>query len=159
MQSRENLISGLSVVTMNTESDLIRKFKSIERLFIGAKTGGERDAAADALERIKKRLEDFKESDPPVEYKFSLSNDWSRQLFTALLRRYGIKPFRYHRQRYTTIMARVPKSFVDDVLWPEFEKFDNTLREHIDEITSNIISKAIFNDTSEAVVEEQKLIS
>ena len=53
-------------------------------------------------------------------------------------------------------MASVPKSFVDDVLWPEFEKFDKILQEHIDEITSDIISKAIFKDTSEVTVKQEK---
>jgi len=141
---------------MNTEADLIRKFESIERLFIGAITDGEQSAAAEAMGRIKKRLEELEKSDPPVEYKFTLSNTWSRKLLSALLRRYDIKPYRYHRQRYTTVMARVPKGFVDNILWPEFEKLDSVLQEHIEEITSSIISKAVFKDTSEAVVEESK---
>ncbi len=141
---------------MSTEADLIRKFESIERLFIGAITDGEQSAAAEAMARIKKRLEEFEKSDPPVEYKFTLSNTWSRRLLSALLRRYGIKPYRYHRQRYTTVVARVPKAFVDNILWPEFEKLDSLLHEHIEEITSNIISKAVFKDTSEAVVDESK---
>lgn len=141
---------------MNSESDLIRKLKSIERLFIGAKTEGERCAASDAMVRIKKRLEELEQTDPAIEYKFTLSNTWSRKLLSALLRRYGIKPYRYHRQRYTTIMALVPESFVDEILWPEFEKLDATLQEHMENITSNIISKAIFKDTSDVVVEDPK---
>ena len=141
---------------MHTEEDLIRKFESIERLFIGATTDGERGAAADAMLRIKKRLEEFKKSDPAIEYKFTLSNEWSRKLLSALLRRYGIKPYRYYRQRYTTVMARVPESFVENILWPEFEKLDSILKEHIDEIASNLISKAVYKDASEATVEEPK---
>ncbi len=38
---------------------------------------------------------------------------WSRKVFVALLRRYGIRPYRYKRQRYTTVMAKVSKKFVD----------------------------------------------
>ena len=144
---------------MHSEADLIRKFKSIERLFIGAKSDGEKEAASDALNRIKQRLEELKESDPPVEYKFTLSNMWSRRLLSALLRRYGIEPYRYYRQRYTTVMAKVPAGFVDNVLWPEFQDFNEILREHLDEVTTDIISKAVFKDTSEAVVKNGKLLN
>jgi len=143
---------------MHSEADLIRKFENIERLFIGAKTDGEKQAASNALDRIKKRLEEIKESDPPIEYKFTLSNMWSKQLLSALLRRYGVEPFRYHRQKYTTVMANVPEKFVNDVLWPEFEKLDNILEQHIDEVTTNIISKAVFPDTSDATVTDRKQI-
>jgi hypothetical protein len=42
---------------------------------------------------------------------FSMPDQWSRQLFMALCRRYGLKPYRYSRQRYTTVMLRAPKEF------------------------------------------------
>ncbi len=44
---------------------------------------------------------------------------WPRRVFVALLRRYGIRPYRYRRQRYTTVMAKVSQRFVDDTLWPQ----------------------------------------
>jgi hypothetical protein len=40
-----------------------------------------------------------------VEFRFSLADQWSRHLLVALLRRYGIKPYRYSRQRRTTVMV------------------------------------------------------
>src|SRR5688572_19492675 len=51
---------------------------------------------------------------------FSLHHRWQRRLFAALCRRYGLEPYRYRRQRYTTVMVRVPKSFVNETLWPEY---------------------------------------
>ncbi len=134
------------------ERELIEKLHRIEALFCGATTPGERNAAANAMERIRKRLEKTLEIDPPIEYRFTMSDIWSRKLFVALLRRYAIKPYRYYRQKYTTVMARVPKSFVDETLWPEFEKLDKTLRSYLDEITSRVISEGIFPDESEADV-------
>jgi hypothetical protein len=56
--------------------------------------------------------------DPPVEYKFTLGDGWSRKLFMALALRYGLKPFRYRGQRYTTVMLRVSKRFVDALSGP-----------------------------------------
>ena len=137
------------------ESKLIEKMKLIEALFAGAATEGEKDAAFNAFQRIKERLKEIQEIDPPVEYKFTLSNMWTRKLFVALLRRYDIKPYRYYRQRYTTVMAKVSKTFVDETLWPEFEKFDKTLKSYLDEITNKVIFETIHADSSEAEVVQQ----
>lgn len=142
---------------MNIEKKLSDKLKRIEALFAGATTDGEKIAAEAAIQRIKDKLRKCKTVDPPVEYKFSLTNAWSRKLFVALLRRYGIRPYRLYRQRHTTVMANVSKTFVDDTLWPEFRELNSALQEHIDEITARVISEAIFPNSSEA--EEVRSIS
>ena len=139
---------------MTEEQQLIEKLQRIEGLFAGATTPGERTAAANALERIRQRLEDTKRVDPPVEYRFSLADMWSRRLFVALLRRYGIRPYRYYRQRHTTVMADVPARFVDETLWPEFEELDETLRGYLEEITNRVISEVVCTDSSEAEVRD-----
>ena len=142
---------------MLTEDDLIRKLQSIERLHAGATSEGERDAAQNAIERVKQKLKEQVRIDPPVEYKFSLADQWSRHLFLALLRRYDIPPYRYPRQRRTTVMARVPKSFVDETLWPEFQDLNQTLKSYLEEVTQRVVSEGVFADSSEAeVVPEQK---
>jgi len=134
------------------EQQLIRKLRSIERLHAGATTQGERVAAANALERIRRRLAETAQLDPPVEYQFSMADMWSRRLFVALLRRYEIRPYRYHRQRYTTVMARLPKQFLDETLWPEFQELNETLHQYLDEITNRVVSEGVFADSSEAEV-------
>lgn len=137
------------------ETKLIEKLKLIEALFAGATTEGEKDAAFNALFRIKERLKEVQKTDPPVEYKFTMSDIWSRKLFVALLRRYDISPYRYYRQRQTTVMAKVPKSFVDETLWPEFKELDETLKSYLDDITNKVISETIHSDNSEAEVLKQ----
>ncbi len=104
------------------------------------------------MERIRLRLKEAEKTDPPVEYKFRLSDLWARRLFVALLRRYGIQPYRYHKQRYTTVMARVPKSFVEDTLWPEFTELNKMLKSYLEESTERVISQAVWADSSEAEV-------
>ncbi len=126
---------------MNDEVKLIEKLIRIEALYSGATTKGERDAAANALQRIRDRLEKIQKIDPPIEYKFTMSDMWSRKLFVALLRRYGIKPYRYYRQRYTTVMAKVSKQFVNETLWPEFQELSKTLRSYLDDVTDRVISE------------------
>lgn len=135
---------------MNETDRLIEKLRRIEALFAGAATEGERTAAGAALERILGRLGEAAARDPAVEYRFTFDNEWSRKLFMALLRRYGIEPYRYYRQRYTTVMARVPKSFVDETLWPEYEALNAALREHLQEVAERVIAQAVSPDLSEA---------
>lgn len=137
---------------MFNEQQLIEKLQSIERLHVGATTPGERVAAANALDRIRQRLAEVAAVDPPVEYKFSMADMWSRRLFIALLRRYELRPYRYYRQRQTTVMAKIPKSFLDVTLWPEFQELNATLRQYLDEVTNRIVSESINADRSEAEV-------
>ena len=137
------------------ERKLVEKLLLIENLFARAGTEGEREAAGKALERIKQRLEENQESDPPVEYKFTMRDMWSRRLLVALLRRYGIRPYRYSGQRYTTVMAQVPVGFVDQTLWPEFQQCDELLRTFLEETTERVIQNAIFSDSSEAEVRKE----
>jgi hypothetical protein len=141
------------------EKSLLEKLRRIEALHAGATTPGERDAAANAMRSIQLRLKLAEKEQPPVEYKFTLGDYWSRKLFTALARRYELKPYRYRRQRYTTVMIRVPQRFVDDTLWPEFVELDRVLRETLDRATDQVIKSVFEQESSEAEVrDDQKLV-
>ena len=113
------------------EAKLIEKLRLIEALFAGAATEGEKVAAERAKQRILERLRSYEREDPPVEYRFAMDDMWSRKVFVAMLRRYGIRPYRYRGQRYTTVMARLSKRFVDETLWPEFQEISETLRTYL----------------------------
>jgi hypothetical protein len=140
------------------EQDLLDKLSKIERLYAGAATAGEKEAAADAILRIKRRLGETAKVDHPIEYKFTLSDGWSKKLFTALLRRYALRPYRYARQRRTTVMVRVPRSFVDETLWPEFLELSHVLQNYLDEVTERVISGAIHaNEGEEDIISGEYL--
>lgn len=134
------------------DQELIDKLRKIERLYAGAATAGEKDAAAAAMARIKSRLAETEKVEKPVEYKFTLPDGWSKKLFLALLRRYELRPYRYRRQRHNTIMVRVPRSFVNETLWPEFLELSKVLQSHLDEITNRIIAQGIHEDAGEEEV-------
>ena len=141
------------------EARLIEKLKLIEALFAGATTPGERVAADAARLRILERLRTFEVADPPVEYKFTLSDLWARRVLVALLRRYDLKPYRYRGQRYTTVMVKVSKRFVDETLWPQFQQLSETLRIYLSEVTDRVVSEVLSEDLSEAVeVSEQQAL-
>jgi hypothetical protein len=135
---------------MEDRQKLFETLRKIEALHAGAATPGERDAAASARERIKAKLKSIAAHERSEEYRFSMDNPWSRKILVALLRRYGIEPYRYSRQRRNTVMARVPRSFVEKTLMPEFEEMNRALFNHLVRITDDIISQEISNDTSEA---------
>ncbi|MGK9170656.1 hypothetical protein KXR53_30435 [Inquilinus limosus] len=132
------------------DAHLRDKLRKIEALYAGAGTAGERLAAEAALQRLRARLKAQEERDPPVEMQFSLPDQWSRQLFLALCRRYGLRPFRYRRQRLTTVMVRVPQGFVDQILWPEFRELNHALQRYLQEVTQRVIRAEVHADTSEA---------
>lgn len=73
----------------------------------------------------------------------------------ALARRYGLKPFRYRRQRYTTVMVSVSKRFVDGTLWPEYLELDRVLRETLDRATDRVLSQVFQQDVAEAEVRDE----
>jgi hypothetical protein len=135
---------------VSIESQLRDRLRKIEALFVGAGTAGERLAAEAALARVRARLAELGQLDPPVEIQFSMADQWSRHLFLALCRRYGLQPYRLYRQRRNTIMVRAPRGFINQVLWPEFTELDRTLRSYLHDVTLRIIREEIHADASEA---------
>jgi hypothetical protein len=143
------------------EATLIHKLRLLEALHAGGATDGEKAAAGAARERLLKRLKDLESREPAVEYQFSLPDAWSRRLFTALCRRYGLEPYRYHRQRRSTLMVRVQKSFLDQTLWPEYDAFSDILRTYLSDVTDRVISEVLEQtpeDAGEASRDEQLLL-
>lgn len=133
-----------------TEERLREKLRKIEALYAGATSAGEKSAAGAAAERIRRKFETASKKERAKEAKFSIPDPWSRQLFIALCRRYGVKPFRYARMHRQTVMVRAPASFVQSTLWPEFEELSGALTAHLDEITRKIIREEVHEATQDA---------
>lgn len=133
-----------------SEQRLREKLRKIEALFAGAATAGEKAAAGAAAERIRRQFAETSRREASEEFKFSIPDPWSRQLFTALCRRYGLKPFRYSRMHRQTVIVHAPASFINRVLWPEFEELSQALSAHLLEITNRIIREEVFATTGEA---------
>jgi hypothetical protein len=142
---------------LTTERELREKLRKIAALFEGATTPGERDAAAAALGRIRGALGSAERSRETTEMHFSLPDRWSRRLLTALCRRYGLRPYRYPRQRHSTVVIRAPESFIRNTLWPEFLEIKSALDEYLNEATERIIREEVFGNSEEP--EEQAVPS
>jgi hypothetical protein len=135
---------------MITERELREKLRKITALFEGATTTGERNAAAAAIARVKAALSGVQKTEQPIEMQFNLADLWQRRLFMALCRRYGLEPFRYRRQRYTTVVVRAPESFINKTLWPEYKELRDALDQYLTEATDRIIREEVFGDSRDA---------
>jgi len=142
-----------------TEEQLRERLRKIAALFEGAKTEGEREAAAAAMNRVKQSLNDlppdqtrgsFYRFEPIIEMQFSLPDRWQRRLMSALCRRHGLVPFRYRRQRMTTLMVRGRRGYIENILWPEYCQLRDALDEYLAAATDRIIREEVFNDAREA---------
>lgn len=132
------------------EEELRNKLRKIELLFSGTNNQGEKLAAADAIKRIKDQLAKVSKMEKLIELRVAIPDLWERKLFMALCRRYDIKPYRYRGQRFSTVMVKAPRSFIDDVLWAEFLELKETLYNYIEPITEKIIREEIHKNINEA---------
>jgi hypothetical protein len=137
------------MVPMTTEQELREKLRKISALFEGATTSGERNAAAAAIDRVRRALKVAGQTEQPVEMQFALPDHWRRRLFVALCRRYGLEPYRYRRQRHTTVVVRAPRSFINHTLWPEFLQIKDALDEYLNQATERIIREEVYGDSAE----------
>ncbi len=54
-------------------------------------------------------------------------------------------------------MMRVPRSFVQEVLWPEFEALNQALQTYLNDVTLRVIRAALHEDAEEATELAQAL--
>ncbi len=142
---------------MNLEAGALETLRLVEALLAGATTEGERAAAARARERLLEKLHRLRATAVEVEFQFSMPDPWARRLLIAILRKHEIRPFRYPRQRRTTVMARAPEEVINGMVWPEFLQIRDGLAEHLLDITNRIIRDALDSDGSDAEVIQGQL--
>ncbi len=136
-----------------TRNELLDKIAKVEALFLRTDSLGEMTAAHAALERLNIQLDTL--PGEPQEFQFSLPDPWKRQLFLALVRRHQLKPYRLPRQRHTTVMVRLEKTFLDTILWPQYLELSQLLHTYLSEVTHDIITQGVHQDLSEATEQRQ----
>jgi hypothetical protein len=135
---------------MFDEGTLIEKLRKLEALHAGTRIDGEREAASRAAEKIRARLAELRGLEPDVELLYRLPDPWTRQLFVALCRRYGLQPYREAGRRYSTVLVRAPEAFHNRTLWPEFKALSEVLEKELSALTQRVIREAIHADVTEA---------
>jgi hypothetical protein len=141
------------------ESALRAKLAKLEGLFRRAGTEGERAAAGDAMGRIQDRLSSHAPTGPALEeIQFSFSDPWSVRLFVALCRKHGLKPYRYPRQRRTTLVVRGYKPRIDATVWREFTALHAELAIYFAETVDHLIQTAMRSDGDDAALAPTQLL-
>lgn len=121
--------------------NLLDKIKKIESLISGAQTEGEKHAAISAKERILEKFPELEKNHNLKEYTLYTPNSWHKKLLVALCRKYEIKPYRYYRQKHTTVMVKINEDFLNKVLWKEYTEYSKLLEDLVGEITDDLINK------------------
>ena len=127
------------------DEQLREKLAKVEALFRQTGSPGERAAAGAAAERLRGRLGSAdSDGGPETELQFSLPDLWSVRLFVAVCRKHGLRPFRYARQRRTTVMAQAREGSFDRVVWDEFSRLQTELQFYFEDVTDHLITRAIL---------------
>jgi hypothetical protein len=79
-----------------------------------------------------------------------MPDQWSVRLFVALCRRNGFRPFRYPRQRSTTVMVTAPQRLFEEVVWQEFTELHADLSKFLERTTERLIRETIYDDVRDA---------
>ena len=132
-------------------NSIINKIKKIESLIARASTAGEKNAAISAKKRLIEKYPELAQNKKIKEFKIYTTDFWHKKLLLAICRKYEINPYRYKRQKYTTVMIRTNRKFLDEILWKEYVEFSDLLESLIEDITDEVISK-IHEDEGDVVI-------
>ena len=140
---------------MGGQDDIRKKLEKLEALFARGATAGERAAAGAALERLNSRLDAGVE--PEVEFQYSLPDAWAVKIFVALCRKHGVHPYRYPRQRRTTIMVKVQKSEFEQTVMAEFNALHSELVAYFKDTVDHLIADAMKSDGDDDNLERPQI--
>ena len=105
------------------------------------------------MDRLRDRLGALgRDGEPETELKFSLPDTWSVRLFLAICRKHGLRPFRYARQRRTTVMVRARERHFDRVVWAEFCRLHTELEHYFQDVTDHLITRAMGSDGDDSTL-------
>ena len=144
---------------MRDQGDIRERLAKLEALFARGATEGERAAAGAALERLQARLDPAgsPRDEPESELQYSLPDVWAVRLFVALCRKHGVKPYRYPRQRRTTVMVRVRQAAFERTIAAEFQALHRELTTYFDETLNHLIANVMKSDGDDETLEQRQI--
>ena len=140
---------------MAERDDIQKKLEKLEALFARGATAGERAAAGAALERLNSRLD--ASAEPEVEFQYSLPDAWAVKIFIALCRKHGVHPYRYPRQRRTTVMVKVRQSEFERTVMAEFNTLHSELVAYFKDTVDHLIADAMKSDGDDDNLERPQI--
>lgn len=67
-------------------------------------------------------------------------------LFVAVCRKHGIRPYRYRRQRRTSVVVSARKREFNRVVWPEYSRLQTELESYFEDVTDHLVSRVMGSD-------------
>lgn len=131
--------------------DYLERIKKIEALIARAHTKGERKAAQSAKQRLLGKYPELDLQNNKREFALYTQGNWQKKLLLALCGKYGIEPYRYKRQKHTTVMVNINEHFLNEVFWKEFLEYSEQLEDLIEDLTDNLI-RQIHKPKDEAII-------
>ncbi len=132
---------------MVDDEKLRAKLAKVEALFRRTGSPGEYAAAGAAMDRLHGRLAGSAgKHEPEVELQFSLPDAWSVSLFVAVCRKHGVRPYRYRRQRRTSVVVSAREREFNRVVWPEYSRLQTELESYFEDVTDHLISRVMGSD-------------
>jgi hypothetical protein len=145
-------VSGGGGGRVTESANIAARLAKLEALFARGATEGERAAAGAAIERLRARLAEAARTarEPEIEVQYSLPDVWSLKLFLALCRKAGVRPYRYPRQRRTTVVVRVQRSVFERTVMAEFDALHDELTAAFADLVDHLIADVMHGDADEA---------
>ncbi len=141
---------------MERQDEIRAKLAKLEELFAKGATEGERAAAGAALDRLNARLERSLKEDE-VELQYSMPDAWAVRIFIALCRKHGVQPYRYARQRRTTVMVKVRPTEFERSVMAEFKVLHAELVAYFKATVDHLIADAMKSDGEDDNLEPPQL--
>lgn len=144
---------------MTDAADIVARLAKLEMLFARGASEGERAAAGAAIERLRARLAEEARTarEAEIEVQYSLPDLWSLKLFLALCRKAGVRPYRYPRQRRTTVAVRVQRSVFERTVMAEFDALQAELTVAFTDVVDHLIADVMHGDADEAGLEQPRI--
>ena len=79
---------------------------------------------------------------------------WSLRLFIAVCRKHGVHPYRYARQRRTTVMVRARERDFDREVWLGFSMLNSEFEIYIQDVTDHLITRAMRLDGDDTALDQ-----
>lgn len=137
---------------MKDEAKLAEGLRAIELELAGPPERGAPQTSDSARLRIMARLSEAEGREAVAECRMSAPDPWSHRLLLALFSRYGIKTYRYRRQRLSAINAKLAPTFAQEVLVPAFNRSLELLHEHLTDVTARVVAQAFNSDVEASAV-------
>jgi hypothetical protein len=97
------------------------------------------DAVGD--EACRAELAAWRQREADQEFRLSVPTPIAQRVLLGWCHRYGLVPYRIPRQRQTTVCVRVPRGFMQEVMWPRFEASARLMEQAVTEATRRVVER------------------